>query len=266
MLPQKIRQLELYARPRAPPMTAISFITANGGESARLLSAGLKGSETVNLCGKGHLQNWVGEKFHAYSGHVFIMSMGIVYRMIAPYITNKYEDPAVVVVDDARRYAIAALSGHEGGANKLAWKTAAVLGCEPVISTASDTNKRVTLGVGCRRGIEAAAVEKAVRQVLGTQGLAPADVRLAASVDMKQDEAGLIAAFELMDIPLVFLDSHRLKTFSGGNSESEAARRRLDLPGVSEPCALLLGRRAKLIQPREALDGVTVALAREDAL
>lgn len=245
-------------------MTALSFITDNGRAAAKELSERLVPSELIDLRGSGKLRGWVDRHFHAYSGHVFIMSLGIVYRMIAPHITNKYEDPAVVVVDDARRYAIAALSGHEGGANVLAWKVAGLLGCEPVITTASDSNRRITMGVGCRKGISADAVEQAVVEILALNRLQPADVRLAGSVDIKRTEPGLGLAFERMGIPLVFLDSDRIKTFSGSASVSEAARRRLALPGVSEPCALLLGRRAVLVQPRIAINGVTVALARED--
>jgi len=40
---------------------------------------------------------------------------GIVIRVIAPLIKNKHVDPAVVVVDENRRFAISALSGHEEG-------------------------------------------------------------------------------------------------------------------------------------------------------
>ena len=106
---------------------AVSAITGNGMAAAEELAERLPGSELFNLKGKGLLKQWTEENFHSYDGHIFIMSMGIVYRIIAPLITDKYQDPAVVVVDDARRYAIAALSGHEGGANRLTFKTAQIL-------------------------------------------------------------------------------------------------------------------------------------------
>jgi cobalt-precorrin 5A hydrolase/precorrin-3B C17-methyltransferase len=41
-------------------------------------------------------------------------------------------------VDEAGRYAVALVSGHSGGANTLAGRVAAVLGAEPVITTATD--------------------------------------------------------------------------------------------------------------------------------
>ena len=52
------------------------------------------------------------------------MATGIAARIIAPYIDNKYIDPAVVTVDEGGRFAISLLSGHEGGANNLAIRVA----------------------------------------------------------------------------------------------------------------------------------------------
>ena len=245
---------------------AITAITENGMAAARELSSSLPDSEVFNLQGKGKLRNWVKEHFHDYEGHVFIMSMGIVYRLIAPFITDKYHDPAVVVVDDARRFAIAALSGHEGGANRLSFKVAQILDAQPVATTASDTNRRVILGVGCRKGTPADVIRHAVIHSLDNHAIHPEEVRLAASVDIKKQEAGMIEAFDQLDIPLLFISSERIRNFSGYKNLSEAAQRQLGLPGVSEPCALLAGRNCSLIQERTVIGPVTIALAREDAL
>src|SRR5210317_452179 len=40
------------------------------------------------------------EKFARYTGHIFIMSTGIVVRVLASLVESKTRDPAVVVVDD----------------------------------------------------------------------------------------------------------------------------------------------------------------------
>ncbi len=245
-------------------MIALSFITDNGSATAKELAGLLPDSEIVDLRGQGKLRSWVSENFHNYEGHVFIMSLGIVYRVISDLITDKYHDPAVVVIDDARRYAIAALSGHEGGANALCWQVAGLLGCEPVVTTASDTSKRITLGVGCRKGTSATKIETALLEALASRNLEPTDVRLAASIDIKRDETGLREAFINLGIPLVFVDSDRIRSFSGSESVSGAAMRQLGVPGVSEPCALLIGRHTRLLMPRTVIGPVTVALARED--
>lgn len=71
-------------------------------------------------------------------GAVFFLAAGATVRLIAPLLADKRTDPGVVCVDEARRFAVALAGGHEGGANALATRVAAVLGAEPVITTASD--------------------------------------------------------------------------------------------------------------------------------
>jgi cobalt-precorrin 5A hydrolase len=66
------------------------------------------------------------------------MALGIVVRTLGPLTGDKHTDPAVVVVDEAGRFAISVLGGHTQGANALAEEIARALGATPVITTASD--------------------------------------------------------------------------------------------------------------------------------
>ena len=69
---------------------------------------------------------------------VSFLAVGATVRLIAPLLAGKHEDPAVVCVDEALRYAIPVLGAHQGGGNDLARRVAGTLGAEPVITTASD--------------------------------------------------------------------------------------------------------------------------------
>lgn len=82
----------------------------------------------------------VSREFHAYSGHIFIMSTGIIIRLISSHLKSKTTDPAVVVIDELGQHVISLVSGHIGGANELATKVAGLTGGEPVITTATDVN------------------------------------------------------------------------------------------------------------------------------
>lgn len=86
------------------------------------------------------LADAVKRHFHEYSGHVFIMSTGIVVRTIAGLLAHKTRDPAVVVADEQGGHAISLVSGHIGGANALAMEIAQITGAQPVITTATDLN------------------------------------------------------------------------------------------------------------------------------
>ena len=136
---------------------AIWVITPNGIKIARRIAARLPDVD-VHMSGRlkeaalekltfGKLSEEMVEKFIQYAGHIFIMSTGIVVRVIAPLIQSKTEDPAVVVIDDQGRHAISLLSGHLGGANALTLQVAEIIGARPVITTATDVNKRPAIDV-----------------------------------------------------------------------------------------------------------------------
>ncbi|MFI9582951.1 precorrin-3B C(17)-methyltransferase [Streptomyces sp. NPDC052236] len=69
---------------------------------------------------------------------VCFLATGAVVRLIAPLLAGKAADPGVVCVDEGQRYAVSLLGGHGGGANELAAEVADVLGCAPVVTTATD--------------------------------------------------------------------------------------------------------------------------------
>lgn len=86
----------------------------------------------------GALVATVAERWDDVDGFVLVCATGIAVRAVAPCLDDKAADPAVVVVDDAGRWAIALAGGHAGGANALAREVAALLGAEPVVTTATD--------------------------------------------------------------------------------------------------------------------------------
>jgi len=71
---------------------------------------------------------------------IFIGAAGICIRGIAPFLKDKRLDPPVLCLDEAGTYVIPLLSGHVGGANRLARLLAGSLSAEAVITTATDIN------------------------------------------------------------------------------------------------------------------------------
>ncbi|MBI5814151.1 MAG: cobalamin biosynthesis protein [Nitrospinae bacterium] len=202
--------------------------------------------------------------FKKHDGLVYIAPCGAVVRAIAPHISGKKTDPAVVVVDIGGRYAVSLLSGHEGGANGLAVQVSNIIGAEPVISTSTDAAKNLIVGVGCRKGKEAAAIVAAVKSALEEAGERIEKVRVIASADVKSDEAGLIEAARELGAPLRFIPSEDIRNTWREFSRSKFVQQSVNLPAVAEPAALLAGRRTSLILEKRKYGGVTVALAREN--
>jgi cobalt-precorrin 5A hydrolase len=305
------------------------------------------------------LSETVAECFHRYNGHIFVMSTGIVVRVIAPIIRKKTEDPAVVVVDDRGKHAISLIAGHLGGANKLARRIAGWIGAEPVITTATDVNEvpaidslavekglsienpgviksinmafltrgsiylydpyqllidelpeeqlepvstdwideqkgvyngdlppespavfvsdvRVDLppqflvlrpgslvaGIGCNRNTSCSEIKELLQTVLDTHGLAIDSLARIASVNIKNDEPGLIALADDLDLPLAFYSTDELEQVQGIRTPSTMVKKHIGVQSVCEAAAILASEKGQLIVPKHKTQNVTVAIAR----
>lgn len=116
-------------------MIGLFAVTAAGRRAAAELAAAL-GPDAVLL--DGSIGPALQRSWPDLDAAVFFLASGATVRLIAPLLVDKATDPGVVCVDEARRFAIALAGGHGGGANDLAERVADVLGCTPVVTTASD--------------------------------------------------------------------------------------------------------------------------------
>lgn len=125
----------------------------------------------------------------------------------------------------------------------------------------------VVAGVGCTRGTSGEALAAAVRAALSEAGLHPAALRALASVRAKQNESGVFAAAEELQVPLVFASDDDVEATMAAYAlvENPWVRRNVGVGGAAEPAALwAAGKGATLILPKRAGGGVTVALARAE--
>jgi len=76
---------------------------------------------------------------------IVIGAVGAVMRLIAPLITNKEDDPAVIVLDSLGRNVVPILGGHKAGADSFALQLAEELGGNAVIT--GDTSTKGTLAI-----------------------------------------------------------------------------------------------------------------------
>jgi cobalt-precorrin 5A hydrolase/precorrin-3B C17-methyltransferase len=117
-------------------------VTAAGRRTAEELSGRLSAESTIVEPPIAEaLVRWWPELDAA----VFFLATGAAVRLIAPLLADKHADPAVVCVDEARRFAVPVAGAHAGGANALAEEIAGLLGATAVVTTASDATGRTAL-------------------------------------------------------------------------------------------------------------------------
>jgi cobalt-precorrin 5A hydrolase len=168
-------------------------------------------------------------------------------------------------LDEAGRYAIALVGGHEGGANALAYRVANGVGAIPVVTTATEAMKPLVVGIGCRKGVSEDQIERAVLHALAQRGDAGlAEVRELATVDLKANEPGLLSFSRRHGIPLRVIAKYQIEGRSWVSQPSDWVRQSVGLDGVCEPCALIASTRGRLVVPKTALDGVAVAIVADE--
>ena len=117
----------------------------------------------------------------------------------------------------------------------------------------------VQLGLGCRRGTPREKIEFAVESVLAEAGLDRAALCCAASIELKEDEEGLLSFARERGLPIRFYSAETLRALPGDFTVSDFVRSVTGVDSVCERAAMVGADR--LIWKKTAVDGVTVALA-----
>ncbi|MEM9137791.1 MAG: precorrin-3B C(17)-methyltransferase [Cyanobacteria bacterium P01_F01_bin.42] len=86
---------------------------------------------------EGSLASHLAQHWSSTRAIVLGMAMGATVRLIAPLLTNKDKDPAVVVIDGQGKFVVSVCGGHRQGADQLTQGLAALLGGQAVITGAS---------------------------------------------------------------------------------------------------------------------------------
>lgn len=172
---------------------------------------------------------------------IFICATGIVMRTLAPVISDKHTDPAVLVMDEQGQFVIPLLSGHEGGANDLAAQVASLIQGQLVSTTANQYLAPVyTVGMGCERHCPKASLLELLEQCLAKAKLPIDKISALASIDIKADEVGLIELAAHLKVPFICYSPQQLASVEHLQvNRSEYVLKTVGASGVAEPSALL---------------------------
>ncbi len=144
---------------------AVLAITNGGCRIGTELAARLSGADFYDC--RADFRATVSRAWKEYDALICIMATGIVIRSLAPLLTDKRKDSAVVVCDEKGSFAISLLSGHLGGGNALARQVAGIFGGQAVITTASDVLGHTALDLWARNQGLVVADKGALTRVMG---------------------------------------------------------------------------------------------------
>lgn len=339
----------------------IAFTKTGEAHAHRLAACLPPDMQTSIACGYGEAKvshaAWARRGFAEADALVFVGAAGIAVRAIAPFVKSKATDPAVIVADEAGRWVVPLLSGHLGGANRLARRLAKGVDAQVVLTTTTDvrgvwaaddwaasrgmavlnppcikgvssrllnggqivvaTDVRVAgappaqvrvvgleappaagiaptapsapacdvlmspfawpcaaevlrivprnavVGVGCRRDTGEKALLKAIDAALDRAHVVPQAVREVRSIDLKQDEAGLLAAAAQRGWQTRFFTADELAAVPGSFAGSDFVAQTTGVDNVCERAAAAGG--AMVVLHKTVIDGITVAVALDAA-
>ncbi|MDG2990044.1 precorrin-3B C(17)-methyltransferase [Candidatus Synechococcus calcipolaris G9] len=275
-------------------------------------------------------------------GIIFAMATGAIIRLIAPLLSNKHTDPAIIAMAENGDWVISLTGGHYRGGDRLARMIAAHGGAEPVLTGAANgrdylaldclgrpfgwrkgmgawtalsaalargeniaiyqesgstlwqstyppdqpldicplpfpeelagpsiwiTHRNIQpssshspiavwhprtlwLGIGCERGTSLRVLQQAIQKNLATAGLSEAAISGVASLDIKGDEAAILALCQENNWPLRLFRSEQLDEIRVPNPSPVVAAE-VGTASVAEAAAILAADSGMLILPKQ---------------
>lgn len=130
---------------------------------------------------------------------------------------------------------------------------------KPFETTLDMLPKNLTVGIGCKRGTPTDAIAEHIRRVFDENKLDIRRLAAVATIDIKADEAGLLAFCESLKLPLKTFTADELMSVRGEFSHSDFVEKTTGADNVCERAAVCAG--GELIVRKTAGNGVTAAVA-----
>ncbi len=121
--------------------------------------------------------------------------------------------------------------------------------------------RNLAVGVGCRRGIAANEIVRAVKEAFAGAGLAEESISCLATGEFKEKEEGLIEAARFFGVPLKIFTREEIRAAVGSSATSEFVQKQVGVGAVAEPCAVLGSGGGPIVLPVRRHGGITIALA-----
>ncbi len=135
---------------------------------------------------------------------------------------------------------------------------------KPYANTLNLVPRIVTIGAGCRKGVSAEAFERFILKQLSEKHVAVEAVEQLASIELKKNEACILAFCDKYRIPFVTYTAEELQEVQGNFPSSNLVKSVTGVDNVCERSAVLASNYGTKILSKTSGGGCTCALAMRD--
>ena len=125
--------------------------------------------------------------------------------------------------------------------------------------------KNLILGIGCKKDTKAEDILRAIEDCLDKNNLDIKSVKKVATVDVKENEQGLIDAVKFLNLDLEIISRDEIKKVQDQFEGSDFVEKNIGVRAVSEPVALLSSTgNGKFLVMKEKYNGITISIYEEE--
>ena len=136
--------------------------------------------------------------------------------------------------------------------------------CLPFTNTVHVVPPVAVLGMGCRKGKDAASIQSAAIECLQEADLYKEALHSIASIDLKKDEPGLAAFCKAHGWPITFYSADQLRAVPGRFTPSAFVAGVTGVDNVCERSAMAGSQNGKILISKMAKNGVTAAFVLDE--
>ena len=125
--------------------------------------------------------------------------------------------------------------------------------------------KNLILGIGCKKDTKAEDILSAIENCLDKNNLDIKSVKKIATVDVKENEQGLINAAKFLNLDLEIVSRDKIKKIQNQFEGSDFVEKTIGVRAVSESVALLSSAgNGKFLVMKEIYNGITISIYEEE--
>lgn len=120
--------------------------------------------------------------------------------------------------------------------------------------------KTVVAGMGCRRNTSFEELKKAILDTLSRNNVSINSLKEIATVDLKEDEKGLMECARYFNVPLTIIPRNEIMKVEDQFTSSDFVRKSIGVGSVAEPCGYLASGKGRCLEEKHRYQDITISL------